>query len=223
MPRGEFDRSERRTRTRAQLLDAAARVYGRRGFDGATVDEVAEEAGFTKGAVYDHFGSKENLLIALLDEHLAGQIAEQIALFDATRETAERPRPGADRWMRELTEDPDAFRLFVEAWVHSQRDDELGARIRTGMDAWSEMFKSFGRERVSEGELEVPEAVLEQVATTFLALGIGLGIVKLTDPDGVPDGLLGAVAVTLLQALEQSEDARKALADVGRASGASAA
>ena len=77
MPRGSFDRSERRARTRAQLLSAAARVYARRGFDGATLDEVAEEAGFTKGAVYDHFGSKENLLFALLDEHLSGQIAEQ--------------------------------------------------------------------------------------------------------------------------------------------------
>ena len=57
MPRGEFDRSVRRARTRAQLLDAAARVYARRGFDGATLDEVAEEAGFTKGADNDHYGS----------------------------------------------------------------------------------------------------------------------------------------------------------------------
>src|ERR1700756_4556310 len=130
MPRGEFDRSERRARTRARLLEAAARVYARRGFDAATLDEIAEEAGFTKGAVYDHFGSKENLLFALLDEHLAGQIAEQIALFDSSGETVERPRPGADRWMAELVDDPDAFRLFVEAWVRSQRDDELSARVR---------------------------------------------------------------------------------------------
>src|ERR1700733_14202211 len=114
MPRGEFDRSERRARTRTQLLEAAARVYARRGFDGATLDEVAEVAGFTKGAVYDHFGSKENLLFALLDEHLAAQIAEQIALFDPAKATAERPRAGADRWMAELDENPEAFRLFVE-------------------------------------------------------------------------------------------------------------
>jgi AcrR family transcriptional regulator len=217
MPRGEFDRSERRARTRARLLDAAARVYGRRGFDGATVDAVAEEAGFTKGAVYDHFGSKENLLLALLDEHLTAQIGEQIALFDATRETAERPRPGADRWMRALGEDPDVFRLFVEAWIHSQRDESLSVRVRGGMDAWRDMFKSFGRERVIEGDLEVTDAVLEQVATTFLALGIGLGMVKLTDPEGVPERLLGAVAVTLLRALETSEEARDALGGLSAA------
>ena len=70
------------------LLEAAARVYARRGFESATLDEVAEEAGFTKGAVYDHFGSKEKLLFALLDEYLSVQIAEQIALFDPAAETA---------------------------------------------------------------------------------------------------------------------------------------
>lgn len=214
MPRGEFDRSERRARTRAQLLEAAARVYARRGFDAATLDDIAEEAGFTKGAVYDHFGSKENLLFALLDEHLAAQIAEQMALFDVSRETVERPRPGADRWMAELVEDPDSFRLFVEAWVRSQRDDELGARVRAGMDAWREAFKSFGRQRVADGDFDVPEAMHEQIANVMLALAIGVGVVKLTDPGGVPESLLGATLVLFLSALEGSEEARALLAGV---------
>src|SRR4030081_2380329 len=135
MPRGEFDRSERKARTRALLLQAAARVYARRGFDGATLDEVAEEAGFRKGDVYDHFASKEKLLVALLDEHLTLQIAEQVALFDPAKATAERPRAGADRWMQELREDPDAFRLFVELWVHAQRDERLRRKLAGGMDA----------------------------------------------------------------------------------------
>ena len=97
MPRGDFDRSARRAQTRALLLQAAASVYARCGFNGATLDEVAAEAGFTKGAVYDHFGSKENLLLALMEEHLAGQVAEQIELFDRERSTWERPVAGSDR------------------------------------------------------------------------------------------------------------------------------
>jgi AcrR family transcriptional regulator len=212
MPRGEFDRSERRARTRQQLLDAAARVYARSGFDGATLDQVAEEAGFTKGAVYDHFGSKERLLFALLDEYLAGQIAEQRALFDPEQETAERPRAGADRWMSELQDDPGAFRLFVEAWVHGQRDDELRDFIRVGMDDWRETFKGFGRQRASEKEIEIPEAMLEQLSNVMLSLGIGLGIIKLADPDSVAPELLGSAFVILLRALETSEQARAALA-----------
>jgi AcrR family transcriptional regulator len=203
MPRGEFDRSERRARTRAQLLEAAARVYARRGFESATLDEVAEEAGFTKGAVYDHFGSKEKLLFALLDEHLSGQIAEQIALFDPTVETAERPRVGADRWMRELDDDPDSFRLFIEAWVRSQRDDTLREQVLAGMAAWRETLAGFGRARTDVGELAVDEATLERVATVMLALGIGLGIMRLSDPGSVPPEMLGNAYVMLIGALER--------------------
>lgn len=219
MPRGKFDRTERRAQTRARLLDAAARIYARRGFDGATLDEIASDAGLTKGAVYDHFGSKEKLLLALLDEHLAAQIAEQVALFDPSKATAERPRAGADRWMAELEEDPDAFRLFVEAWVHAQRDAELRGRVAAGMDAWRATFKDFGMQRASAGESGLPDELLEQVANVMLALGTGLGMVKLADPDSVSPDLLGAVYVLLIRALEGSDEARELLggvADRGR-------
>jgi AcrR family transcriptional regulator len=212
MPRGAFDRSERRAQTRARLLQAASRVYARRGFDGATLDELASEAGLTKGAVYDHFGSKEKLLLALLDERLAAQIDEQIALFDLSKETAERPRAGADRWMAHLEEDPDSFRLFVETWVHAQRDDELRARVAAGMDAWRATFKRLGSERSADQQEAIPEILLEQVANVMLALGTGLGMVKLADPDSVSSNLLGAVNVLLLGALERSEQARELLA-----------
>ncbi|HYM55659.1 MAG TPA: TetR/AcrR family transcriptional regulator, partial [Solirubrobacteraceae bacterium] len=134
MPRGEFDRSARKAQTRARLLEAAARVYARQGFGGATLDEVAAEAGFTKGAVYGHFGSKENLLLALMEEHLAGQVVEQIALFDRERTTWERPLAGSARWMERLDEDPDPFRLFVELWVYAQRDERLRERLADGLN-----------------------------------------------------------------------------------------
>ena len=206
MPRGEFDRSERRARTRAQLLEAAASVYAERGLDGATLDDVAERAGFTKGAVYDHFGSKENLLAALLDEYLTGEISAQVELFDATQETTERPRVGADRWIAHVAEDPNAFRLFVEAWVKGQRDEEMRERIVDGFDAWRAMFRRFGTERAAELGAEIPG--LEHVPNVMLALGLGYAMLALADPDGVPPRLLGAAYVVFLGALEASPEAR---------------
>src|SRR4051794_22405278 len=129
MPRGTFDRSARKARTRAALLDAAARVYARRGFAGATLDEVAEEAGFTKGAVYAHFGSKDNLLLALMEEYVAAEVAEQVALFDRAETTWKRPLAGSDRYMAELDESPDLFRLLIEFWLLAQRDERLRERF----------------------------------------------------------------------------------------------
>jgi AcrR family transcriptional regulator len=216
MPRGQFDRSERRARTRTQLVQAAARVYARRGFDGATLDEVAEEAGFTKGAVYDHFGSKENLLVALLDEHLAQQIAEQVALFDPAKDTAERPRAGAERWMTDLKQDPDAFRLFVELWTHAQRDERLRRRLVSGIGALRATFRGFAAERSVNGGVTPTAEAAEQIANIMLALATGIGMIELVDPDSVHPRLFGAVLSLLIGTLESSEDARAVLAEAVR-------
>ncbi len=217
MPRGQFDRSERKAATRARLLEAAARVYARRGFAGATLDEVAGEAGFTKGAVYAHFGSKENLLLALLQEHLAGQIAEQLELFDRVRSdreraTWERPLAGSERWMRSLGEDPDPFRLFVELWSYAQRDEELRKRLASGLDALRATFVSFGVESAADAGVETPHTAHEQFASALLGLILGLGLLKLADPGAVPDPLPGVVASILIRALEASPEAREQLA-----------
>ncbi|HEV7936694.1 MAG TPA: TetR/AcrR family transcriptional regulator [Solirubrobacteraceae bacterium] len=215
MPRGHFDRSERRAQTRARLLDAAAQVYARRGFAGATLDEVAAEAGFTKGAVYGHFGSKENLLLALVEEHLAGQIAEQMALFDRDRATWERPLAGSHRWMERLEESPDRFRLFVELWAYAQRDERLSRRLADGLAALRATFARFASESSRDAGLEPPPGVTEQFANVMLGLGIGLSILKLTDPDAVAGDLLGTTLSVLIRATESSAHAQEAFKALG--------
>jgi AcrR family transcriptional regulator len=215
MPRGEFDRSERKAATRTRLLEAAARVYARRGFAGATLDEVAAEAGFTKGAVYAHFGSKENLLLALLQEHLAGQIAEQLELFDRERATWERPLAGSDSWMERLREDPDPFRLFVELWSYAQRDENLRRRLASGLDALRTTFARFAADSSADAGIQVSAAANEQFANALLGLSLGLGLLGLADPDAVPVPLLGVVASILIRALESNPEAHELLASVG--------
>ncbi len=216
MPRGEFDRSARRAGTRAGLLQAAARVYARSGFAGATLEDVAAEAGFTKGAVYDHFGSKENLLVALLEEHLTRQVAEQIELFDRERATADRPLAGSERWMGMVAEDPDPFRLFVELWSYAQRDERLRRRLADGLGVLRATFARFGAASAADAGLDVPAETNEQFANVVLALALGLPMLKLIDPDAIPEGLLGAVLSILIQAFESSPGARTALGDPGR-------
>src|SRR3954454_19188950 len=66
---------ERRQKTRTRLLAAATRVFARHGYHAATLDEIAAEAGFTKGALYYNFASKEELFLALLDQHIASRVA----------------------------------------------------------------------------------------------------------------------------------------------------
>ena len=63
-------RAERQRQTRRALLDAAARVFVRRGFQASSVEEISAEAGYTRGAFYSNFESKEQLFIELLHERV---------------------------------------------------------------------------------------------------------------------------------------------------------
>jgi AcrR family transcriptional regulator len=81
-------RAERTAKTRADLLAAAARVIAAQGFDAASVDEIAGAAGYTKGAFYSQFGSKEDLFTSLAEIHLA-------SLFPTEPDDASNPEPAA--------------------------------------------------------------------------------------------------------------------------------
>jgi AcrR family transcriptional regulator len=212
MPRGQFDRTARKAQTRARLLEAAAGVYARRGFAGATLDEVAAEAGFTKGAVYGHFGSKENLLVALVEEHLAGQVIEQVELFDRGRVTWERPLAGSEHWMELLQKNPDRFRLFVELWAYAQRDAPLRARLAAALEQLRATFARFAADSAADAGLDAPPHAAEQFANVMLGLGVGLAMLKLTDSEAVPSALLGTTLSVLIRAMESSPEARELLA-----------
>ena len=69
-------RDERKAETREALLDAASRVFARRGYHAAAVDEVAADAGFSTGALYSNFEGKEDLFLALLQREIERQVDE---------------------------------------------------------------------------------------------------------------------------------------------------
>jgi AcrR family transcriptional regulator len=217
MPRGEFDRDARKAQTRARLLDAAAQVYARRGFDGATLDEVAAEAGFTKGAVYSHFGSKENLLLALSQQQRDAQLTEQMVLFDRERSGSERPLAGAARWMEILREEPERFRLFVELWVRAQRDERLREQLAAGVEDLRELLAGFARAGAADAGIEADDATDREVANVFVAMTMGIGIVALLDEDAVSPELLGGALSVLIRALETDPEARALLSAAARA------
>ena len=214
MPRGTFDRSARKARTRGALLDAAARVYARHGIDGATLDQVAEEAGFTKGAVYAHFGSKDNLLLALVEEYVAHEVAEQVALFDRSETTWKRPLAGSDTFMAELEARPDLFRLLIELWVAAQRDERLRERYVAGLTALRATLEGFSRESARDAGLPGDGRVPERLADVALGLSLGLGIVKVIEPERLSPKLLGRALAVFIRALEGDAELRTMLADL---------
>lgn len=82
-------RAESQALTRQKLLDSAFEVVSRFGYDGASVERISEEAGFSKGAFYSNFSSKEDILLQLLQENASNDVADLTELLDPLSDTDE--------------------------------------------------------------------------------------------------------------------------------------
>ena len=204
MPPKRLTRIEQKARTRERLLRAAAKVFARRGFHGASVEEIAREAGYTIGALYSNFGSKEDLYLALLDEHVAERIAEYRAVFQSARDDAERARGGADDWMVYLRRNREFFLLAIEFWTYAVRERRLRPRIAKAYQAFRQTFAVLIEEGAAAAGIELPEGFAERMGIVINALGQGIALEKLADPDGVPDELFGDALEMIFGALAAS-------------------
>src|SRR5918912_2295968 len=97
-------RVEQQAETRTRLLDAAVAVCSRRGLHESTLEEISEEAGFTRGAVYSNFDGKEELLLAVFEERIEPRleaIAAPLIESGSAREQAEKMREFMGALLRE--------------------------------------------------------------------------------------------------------------------------
>jgi AcrR family transcriptional regulator len=121
--------AQRRERTRGELIETARSLFLARGFHGASLDEIAEAAGYSKGAVYSNFAGKAELFLAVLDAHLERRAASyaQIVLDDTDLEESYR---AVARFRLEAEEDePEWEPLMLEFWAYAARREDLMAVI----------------------------------------------------------------------------------------------
>ena len=176
--------TERRAATHARLVEAATTVVARRGFHAATVDAIADEAGYSVGALYSNFAGKDEVFLAVFDGHLRWY-TEQL---EAAR-AAPVPAQGLRDWLDGLIRDPDQLLVFIEFWAYAVRKPKLrrhfAARMRGIRTTLAEMIEERGA--------ELPVAP-ETLAVVLLALWRGLALEKLADPDAVDDAVTELVA-----------------------------
>ena len=189
-------RAQRRQQTRAQLLDAAGRVFARRGFHAATVDEVAEAAGYTKGAVYSNFANKDELFLALLDQRLAAQLQEVEALY-AIESSEELLAAMPGRTEREFAAARDFGALILEFSLYAMRNPaaqaELARRYRELRSRMAELIaKRYARRQTS------PPMPPEHLAALALATDAGLFLQYSAEPGALPWELRADAMIQLL-------------------------
>jgi AcrR family transcriptional regulator len=198
-------RAERQAQTRSQLIDAAAQVFARRGFQAASVEEIAEEAGYSHGAVYSNFEGKADLFLAVFEDYMAERVRElaetQAALADdASLEI--RARALADQWMDRLARDRESFALHIEFLAHAGRDPQLARRFGTRSSAMREAVARYISHYQQEAGLE-PAMPTDDLALILRALGIGLAIESLVNPEAVRHNLYGDFVELLVSLLRE--------------------
>lgn len=205
MPSTRLTRSERQTQTRERLIEAATSVFARRGFQAATVEEIAEEAGYSHGAVYSNFAGKEDLFLAVFERYMAMRIEEVARATEIEGSFPERARAAADQWMQRFSEDRATFLLHLEFMIHAARNPDLGDQLGRRMAALRlEIERRLGdREAQTKLALPLPAADL---ALIVRALGIGLAVEALNQPGEVNKRLYGDFVALIAELLERSAD-----------------
>jgi AcrR family transcriptional regulator len=193
-------RRQPRAQTRQELLDAAARVFARRGFRGASVEAVSEEAGFSTGAVYSNFASKEELFLSLYEERIQRRRRE-------LREAVERSGGGAAGLASAAANVGEVFRqerewflLYFEFMLHAARSPDFARRF--------EAVRGEGLRELADGlAAGLAQAGLgaagdpEELARAVRALSHGLALERLLDEGGAQEALLGRVLALIFRGL----------------------
>ena len=163
--------------------------------------------------MYGHFGSKENLLVALVDEYLATQIAEQIALIDRAERGWERPIPGQRPCgSRSCARIPTRSGCSSSCGCTPSATSGCASASPTGLDALRAMFVGFATDSAVDAGLPITPGTIEGCANVSLGLSLGLAMLTLADPEAVAPPLLGTALSIFIQALESSDEARARLA-----------
>ena len=193
-------RPERREQTRGDLLAAARAVFERQGFHRASLDGIADEAGYTKGAVYSNFASKEDLFFAVYQRRV-----EQV-LTDVVPGLREAGPERALDWLATLTiqrrdSDDGWLAVFFEFWAHVLRHTELRDRFAAIHASFLEPLTDAVRQLADDRGLVLPgDVTATQVALAWNAMEVGLGLERLTQPQTVDVVLARRMGRLLLDA-----------------------
>ncbi|HEY5990651.1 MAG TPA: TetR/AcrR family transcriptional regulator [Streptosporangiaceae bacterium] len=199
MPTSRPTRQDKRQANRARILQAARKVFGQRGYHGATIEQIAAEAGLSNGAVYYNFANKEDLFFALLDEWRRELVQDLASAL---------PRPGSAEPGRSFEDELShvigtlkrrrEWRLLLFEFVtYAARNPKFRDRFAAGRQTFKQALADALAERIAAHHLQ-PVAPPERLVVLVTALVNGLAVDEFTEPGGIPGDLLATALMALM-------------------------
>jgi AcrR family transcriptional regulator len=184
-------------------LDAASKVFAAEGFAGATIDAIGQAAGFTKGAVYSNFESKDELFLALLDREFELR-GEQIATaLESGGDTAAAAQALSRSVLDSVHGHADYYVLFVEYWLRAVRDPELRERLIARRHAAA----ADQAQNIVESTATVPSSKrLADLAQLVVTINLGIAMEEVLRPGTIDPDLLANLITGLLDSVAVQGD-----------------
>lgn len=186
-------RRARQEQTRARLLTAAVRVFARRGYQGATVPEIAAEAGVSTGAIYSNFDGKEALFHALVADEMRRGNEQRIADLDQALNVQDAAASAGHRWVSSIDQSRDSVLLLLELCLDAARGSASQAKVAEELGT---VRKNIAAElaRLQERIGEQLHAPPDELAAAIQALCYGYALQRLVDPESAdPDVLISTL------------------------------
>ncbi|WNG80222.1 TetR/AcrR family transcriptional regulator [Mycobacterium sp. ITM-2016-00316] len=185
-------RAESKEQTRRRLLEAAAQVFAHRGYTAASVEEIAESAGYSVGAVYSNFSNKEQLFEALMTDRAVDRMSEVAHAIREAKAAAGDPLRALGAMLIAMADkEIDVAVLRTEFWLHAVRNPEL-MRIEAASSAKTlESVRGILTDMLDRHGVDVGAINIDDFATTTLALFGGLIRQRRIEPERVTEEMFG--------------------------------
>jgi AcrR family transcriptional regulator len=198
MPKARLTREESRQQTRARLMEAAVQVFSQRGYQAATVDEIAEAAGYSKGAVYSNFSSKEELFLELLDQRFALERANWPGMANVIAPDSAAVTDEPDHFIEAIAQDRNWTILQMEFVLYALRDEKVWRLLQPRIRALQQDMQATLRGMYAAQHM-TPEIPVEMLPHAIISLGVGLSLQYFMDPAAFPKNMYGPVLRSVLK------------------------
>jgi AcrR family transcriptional regulator len=206
MSRAIVDRFEQRKATRGKLVDAAQKLFSTSGYEHATVDDISAEAGYSKGAYYFHFSTKDDVLLELLRMWTEGRTTALAA------ETSDDPQTGES--LRQLLTaffsydaDPRWPGVLLEFWAQAVRNPQVSKRLSQAYAGWRSVIAAAFESAAASGSVSLTSA--EDAAAVALAAHDGHAVQVAISPAAGKAMKAAQLADSLVAPLEVAAEPTK--------------
>jgi AcrR family transcriptional regulator len=182
LPPVRLTRAQQQAATRERLLAAAEQVIARQGFGGASIDLIALEAGFSKGAIYSNFESKEEVFLELLRVYMERDMASLESLL---RLAPEQLNGAVTEWLQNMHTRRDCPALVTELQLHARRSSEFAEQYYTLQERQIQMLASILKRYFKALSKDIPIDA-KDLAGSLIALAQGLSLQRPLPKPGKP-------------------------------------